>query len=225
MKNLCRNWMLASAVLALAALGATAQAQEGMGFGPHRPPMEKAMGPGSGMAPERGRWWNDPRVVEKLKLTDAQKKTMDDIYQQHRLKLVDLHAALQKEELTMEPLIRADQPDEGKILSQIDRVAQARAELEKANARMLFELRRQLSAEQWKTLQEERSAHREHFGAGPEGRDGWRDRERGFRGPGQGQPRGPAGPGASSPPPPAASGPNPGPGENGPDGNGPGAEE
>ena len=53
----------------------------------------------------------------------------------------------------MEPLLAADQPDEGKILAQIDRVAQARAELEKANARMLLGLRRVLTADQWKTLQ------------------------------------------------------------------------
>jgi hypothetical protein len=53
----------------------------------------------------------------------------------------------------MEPLLAADQPDEGKILAQIDRVAQARAELEKANARMLLGLRRVLTSDQWKTLQ------------------------------------------------------------------------
>ena len=55
----------------------------------------------------------------------------------------------------MEPLLAADQPDEGKILAQIDRVAQARAELEKANARMLLGLRRVLTPDQWKTLQAE----------------------------------------------------------------------
>jgi Spy/CpxP family protein refolding chaperone len=53
----------------------------------------------------------------------------------------------------MEPLLAADQPDEGKILAQIDRLAQARAELEKANARMFHGLRRVLTPEQWKTLQ------------------------------------------------------------------------
>jgi len=37
----------------------------------------------------------------------------------------------------MEPLVSADPPDENKLLAPIDRVAQARAELEKANARML----------------------------------------------------------------------------------------
>ena len=102
---------------------------------------------------EHGRWWNDQKAIDKLKLTDNQRKLMDDAYQAHRLKLVDLHGTLEKEELTMEPLIKADQPDESRVLSQIDKVAQARAELEKENARMLLDIRRQLTPEQWKMLE------------------------------------------------------------------------
>ena len=56
----------------------------------------------------------------------------------------------------MEPLVAAEPPDENKLLAQIDKVAQARAELEKANARMLLELRGQLTHDQWVKLQSER---------------------------------------------------------------------
>jgi Spy/CpxP family protein refolding chaperone len=80
---------------------------------------------------------------------------MDEIFQQHRLKLIDLNASLQKEEAILEPLVEADQPDESKIVAQIDRVAQSRAELEKANARMLLGIRRVLNPDQWKKLQAE----------------------------------------------------------------------
>lgn len=117
----------------------------------NRPPMERALHGGP-----PGRWWNNPDMAQKLGLTADQQKRMDDIFQQSRLKLIDLNASLQKEEATLEPLMAsADQPDESKILSQIDRVAQARAELEKANARMLLGLRRVLNPEQWKKLQAE----------------------------------------------------------------------
>jgi Spy/CpxP family protein refolding chaperone len=94
-------------------------------------------------------------MVQKLGLTTEQQKKMDEIFQESRLKLIDLNATLQKEDVILEPLIAADQPDEGKILAQIDRVAQGRAELEKANARMLLGIRRVLSAEQWKKLSAE----------------------------------------------------------------------
>jgi periplasmic protein CpxP/Spy len=160
--------------LAIAALGlsgglnAMAQGPGDGGFGPHHPPMERAMGPRGERGHEFGRWWNEPHAIEKFKLTEAQRKSMDDVYQQHRISLVDLHGTLEKAELGMEPLMGADQPDETKILAQIDRIASARADLEKANARMLFEIRRQLTPEQWKLVQADRAAHRD--GHGPDGR-------------------------------------------------------
>ncbi len=102
-----------------------------------------------------GRWWKDPQMVEKLGVTADQQKKMDDIFQQHRLKLIDLTASVEREEVTLEPLMQADQPDEARIVAQIDKVAQARAELEKANARMLLGIRRILTPDQWKKLQAE----------------------------------------------------------------------
>ena len=95
-------------------------------------------------------------AVQKLDLTAEQRKNIDDIFQQHRLKLIDLEAALQKEDLILEPLVAAVPPDDAKVLAQIDRVAQARAELEKANSRMLWQVRRVLTPDQWKQLQSQR---------------------------------------------------------------------
>ena len=111
-----------------------------------RPPLERALG-----GPE-GAWWRRPEMAQKLGLTADQQKKMDDVFQQARLKLIDLNAAVQKEEVIMEPLIAAEQPDEARIVAQIDKVAQARAELEKANARMLLGIRRVLTPEQWEKL-------------------------------------------------------------------------
>jgi protein CpxP len=220
--KLSANWLgkmtMALAVVGIgASLGLTgaawAQGPGGDGpgaMGPHRPPMERAMGPG-GPHGDHGRWWNEPRLMEKYKLTDTQRKAMDDIYQQHRLTLVDLHATLEKQELEMEPLMKADQPDEGKILSQIDRVAQARAELEKANARMLLGIRKELTPEQWKQMEADRAAR--HEGRGMDGQHQWRR----TGGPGM-TPDGQHAP----PPPPAGSG--GGPGAGGPGADGPGAD-
>ena len=113
-----------------------------------RPPMERAfhLGP-------HGRWWNNPEFVQKLGLTPDQQKKMETIYEQSRPALMDHLDTVRKEEMAIGPLLSVDTPDEGRILAQIDRVAQARAELEKANARMLLGLRRVLTPDQWKTLQ------------------------------------------------------------------------
>jgi Spy/CpxP family protein refolding chaperone len=103
-----------------------------------------------------GKWWTDPALAQRLGLTTEQQTRMESIFQQSRLKLIDLSAALQKEEAIMEPLLEAEHPDEAKVVAQIDRIAQARAELEKANARMLLGFRATLSQDQWKRLQEYR---------------------------------------------------------------------
>ena len=117
-----------------------------------------------------GRWWDDPEFVKKLGLSDDQQKKMDDIFNNARLNLIDLSATVQKAEAIMEPLVAADPPDENKVLEQIDRVAQARAELEKANARMLLGIRRQLTHEQWLKLKAERPPmHGPMSGMGPGG--------------------------------------------------------
>ena len=101
-----------------------------------------------------GSWWNNPDAVSSLSLTKDQQRKMDDIFQQHRLKLIDLNAALSKEEAILDPLMAAEKLDEPKILTQIDRIAQARAELEKANSRMLLGIRQTLTMEQWTKVQD-----------------------------------------------------------------------
>jgi protein CpxP len=149
---------LAIAALLTAGFAGAQAPSGGPGFGDNRPPMERAFGDRG----DHGRWWNDPAMVERLKLTDEQRKAMDAILLQHREKLIDLHASLDKAELAMEPLMREDQPNESAILAQIDKVAQARAELEKANARYLLGIRGKLTPDQWKTLQAGRMNRMEH---------------------------------------------------------------
>lgn len=156
----------------------------------NRPPMERGLPP--------TKWWNNPAMVERLNLNSDQQKKMDDIFQQNRLRLIDLNATLQKEEITLEPLMASEAPDETKALAQIDRVAQARAELEKANARFLFGIRRVLTGDQWKKLQE---TTRPGIGQGQGmGRGQGMGQGQG-PGPGQGQ-----GPGLGNPPGPGRKG-------------------
>jgi Spy/CpxP family protein refolding chaperone len=110
--------------------------------------------------PGEGKWWKNPELAQKLGLTDDQISKMEKIFQDHRLQLIDLHAALEKQEVLLEPMINAEHPDEQQTLERIDKVAQARADLEKSNARMLFAIRNVLTPEQWKQLQSERESRR-----------------------------------------------------------------
>jgi periplasmic protein CpxP/Spy len=117
-----------------------------------------------------GKWWKNAEIVKELQLSDEQLQRLEQAFQESRLHLIDLHAALEKEEALLEPLTEADNPDESQVDSQIDKVAMARAELEKAHTRMLLNVRKVLTTDQWKKLQ---STHfgpmpRMHFPMGPE---------------------------------------------------------
>ena len=153
--------MLAFACIAVAQGGPGS----GMGHGPQMGmpcPME---GGGPGMGPGMGRggmgmgmgmggkWWKNSELVKKLGLSESQVQQIEKTFQDHRMQLIDLRAALEKQELTMQPLVDAERPDEAKVTAQIDKVAQARADLEKSNAKMLLAIRRILTVEQWKQLQ------------------------------------------------------------------------
>ena len=129
------------------------------------------MRPGFRIGPP-GIWWHNPDLIQKLTLTPDQQKKMDDIFQQSRLQLIDLRANVEKQEVLMEPMLSANPPDTNKVLSQIDHTAQARAELEKANARMLLGIRGVLTPDQWTKLQAEGRDHRRMRRGGPEGQDG-----------------------------------------------------
>ena len=170
--------VLAVAGVLLATGWACAQGPDGPGMGPgfgqHRPPMERSFGF------VNGQFWNNPDVVKQLNLTDDQRKAMDGILQEHRLKLIDLQATLRKAEVEMIPLMKADTPNRAEIEAQIDKVVSARADLEKANARFLLDIRMQLKPDQWKQLQTMHQDRMHHAGMGEHGPGQW------GRGPGTG---------------------------------------
>lgn len=87
-------------------------------------PRQFGAGPRRGMG--FGTWWKNSEIVSKLQLSDDQVKKIEQTYFNHRLKLVDLRADLEKQELQLRPLLDADQPDEQKVGAQIDLITSAR---------------------------------------------------------------------------------------------------
>ncbi len=125
--------------------------------------------------PDLGKWWKNSEIVRELQLSEGQSKQIEQTFLEHRLKLIDLRAELEKQEARLQPLIEADQPEEAKVSAQIDQVLAARGRLEKANAMMMLAIRRALTVEQWRKLQamqqeRERMHHRmmgQPFGPAP----------------------------------------------------------
>ncbi len=166
-------------------------------FGPEAPPWFSAQAgpppppPGPGSQPPRpprgmGAWWKNSDIAKKLELSEAQVGRIEQTFLEHRLRLIDLRADLDKQELRLRPLLDADRPDEAQVAAQIDLITAARGRLEKETALMMLAIRRVLSVEQWKKLQ---ALQRER-----EGGPGRPDGPGGPPGPGPQPPRRPANP-------------------------------
>jgi Spy/CpxP family protein refolding chaperone len=99
-----------------------------------------------------GRWWDNKEFARRMGLDSRQQKRMDDVFVGNKDNLLKLYKNLQHEESQLERLTRSRELDENQIFQQIDRVTQARAELEKANAHMLLQIRREMTPEQTSRL-------------------------------------------------------------------------
>ena len=100
-------------------------------------------------------WWNNPEIVKRIGLAPHQQSRMQLLFEQNRRNLIELSDEVHKQESIMRPLLDTDHPEESRVLAQIDRIAQARAELEKANARFLLGIRNILTLDQWRKLKSE----------------------------------------------------------------------
>jgi len=92
------------------------------------PPGRRGGGPPPAGERGEGKWWQNPSMARKLGLTRDQQRKLEDVFQQHRLKLIDLTASLDREQAILDPLLASDHPQESSVLAQFDRVAQARLE-------------------------------------------------------------------------------------------------
>jgi Spy/CpxP family protein refolding chaperone len=99
-----------------------------------------------------GRWWDDKHFAKTLHLRPEQQKRMDGLFDENRTNLVGRYEALQQEESKMEALSHGQTLDETALFGQIDRVAQARAELEKAKTHLMLQVRKEMTADQIERL-------------------------------------------------------------------------
>jgi Spy/CpxP family protein refolding chaperone len=100
-----------------------------------------------------GRWWDDHGFAKSVKLRPDQQMKMDTIFEQNRSALITSFEGVRQAEAQMDQLSRAASPDEAALFAQIDRVAQARAELEKTTTHMLLQLRKEMDPDQIKRLE------------------------------------------------------------------------
>ena len=99
-------------------------------------------------------WWKDPRVRQELQLSDEQSQKIESISRDHQMREIDLRAEVEKQSLLLHQQMEAESPDTAQALAQVDKLSQARAQLEKSQVELVLAIRHILTAEQAKKLRE-----------------------------------------------------------------------
>jgi Spy/CpxP family protein refolding chaperone len=102
-----------------------------------------------------GRWWDDNKTDKKLSLNREQRQRMDGIFEASKGALLNSFGNLQREELRLNAMSPQDLQDESKVFAAIDRIAQARTDLEKESVHIQMQLRGQLTPAQLGQLDKE----------------------------------------------------------------------
>ena len=99
-----------------------------------------------------GPFWLNPALAARVRLTPDQIHRLADAYLQGRLKIIQLEANEEMEEAKLDALESAPNMDNSEAIAATDRLADARAATEKADAHLAFALRAILNTEQLTVL-------------------------------------------------------------------------
>jgi len=98
-------------------------------------------------------WWTDTRLVAQLGLSEDQKRRIENTFEAYRQNLSSATDELEREEAQLATLLEAESIDRSEVSRQINRVIQARGDMERTNATMMLEMREHLTRAQWTQLQ------------------------------------------------------------------------
>src|SRR2546426_9688492 len=62
-----------------------------------------------------GKWWQNSGIAKRLQLNDGQISQLDQIFYEHKLKLIDYAAGMEKQDLKLQTLLDADEPNDGQF--------------------------------------------------------------------------------------------------------------
>jgi hypothetical protein len=96
-----------------------------------------------------GAWWTNPALAARMGLTKEQKTSLESAFENRKDALTNMTELIDREEERFYQLLEADTVDANAVLSQVDRVIQARADIEHQTAAMMLEMRRSVSKDQW----------------------------------------------------------------------------
>ena len=103
---------------------------------------------GSSSAGLSGRWWDNKGMAKSLGLNGEQQKRMDQVFTQNRDTLQQRYDSFVKQQSKLDALKRSNTASESELFTEIQRTAQARAELEQAYTHMQLQIKGELTPDQ-----------------------------------------------------------------------------
>ncbi len=136
--SLPRAALLALALLTLLLAGPAALAQSSL--------------PAPDDGPPHGRWWKNPRVVERLALTDDQTEAIDEIAFETGQRMIDIRAAREKAHLKLKRLLDSESPDRAAVDRALEDLENVQCEASRLEVRSRTRIALVLDREQRETL-------------------------------------------------------------------------
>ncbi|MFH2098434.1 MAG: hypothetical protein ABIJ95_02905, partial [Pseudomonadota bacterium] len=116
-----------------------------------------------------GRWWDRPRIAERLDITAGEKASLDDLYNQARRNLLDLKNEVEKQRLELEIALEAQPLNKDAAMERFLGVEEARSRLATERFRFLLEIRSLLGRDRFQDLKRFFEAQRRGRGPAPGG--------------------------------------------------------
>lgn len=125
-----------------------------------------------------GKWWNNSEVADELKLTDSERKILEEKYTDGRRKMIDLKSEVEKERLELDIVLENQDASKSQIVERYDNLENARKKLSKERFGLLVEVREVIGAERFQSLKEmHRSRTRDKMDRRSKDRSSYRERE------------------------------------------------
>jgi Spy/CpxP family protein refolding chaperone len=100
------------------------------------------------------RWWRIPKLADQVKLTEQDKKQLDNVFLDNRKKLRDLKDDVEDQQEALEDMICVDPLNEAAVMSQFRKLDKARSDLAEAAMVYNLQIRKIIGAERFKAVAE-----------------------------------------------------------------------
>ena len=111
-----------------------------------------------------GKWWENQRVIDHVGITVEQQEQIQDLVYEYARRMIDLKADVEKAGLDLSDVVNTEEFDEPAVRTSHAAFQTARHKLENERFEMLVAVRKVLTNEQWRKMQDLRKRIQQNRG-------------------------------------------------------------